>query len=206
MRLTLVLASGNPGKASEFKRLAEAGRDYVDILPADAVGGMPSVAEDTGTFSGNALKKARALAPRLPPGHWALADDSGLCVDALGGLPGVESAYFAGPEGGPSANLAKLVREMSNVPEGGRSAHFTCVLAVAKASGEEHLFEGRCDGRILPEPRGAGGFGYDPLFVPDGFEMTFAEMDAVQKNRISHRAAAWRQLARWARRSVRNPA
>jgi len=199
MKLTLVLASGNPGKAAEFRRFAAADGDIVEILSADAEGGMPSVTEDTGTFAGNALKKARALAARLPSGHWALADDSGLCVDALGGMPGVESAYFAGLAGDASANLAKLVRAMRGVPEGGRAAHFTCILAVSQASGMERVFEGRCEGRLLLEPRGAGGFGYDPLFVPSGFELSFAEMDAIQKNRISHRADAWKQLAQWAR-------
>jgi len=158
---------------------------------------MPAVVEDAGTFSGNAGKKARALRERLPAGSWALADDSGLCVEALGGAPGVESAHFAGPQADPAANLAKLVDALRGVPEGRRAAEFVCVLALSGPGGLERLFEGRCAGRLIREPRGRGGFGYDPLFVPDGCETTLAEMPAAQKNRVGHRGRAWAECAAW---------
>ena len=119
---------------------------------------MPHVVEDTGTFAGNARKKARALRERLPAGAWALADDSGLCVDALGGAPGVESAYYAGPQASGAENLAKLVAVMRDVPDVRRAAHFMCVLVLIGPGGEEHVFEGRCDGRLRREPLGGGRF------------------------------------------------
>jgi XTP/dITP diphosphohydrolase len=158
---------------------------------------MPPVAEDTGTFAGNARKKAQALRGRLPPGAWSLADDSGLSVDALGGAPGVESAYFAGPRASGAENLAKLVTLIRDVPDERRAAHFVCVLALVGPDGEEHVFEGRCEGTLRREPAGAGGFGYDPVFVPAGYSETFAELDNGVKNRISHRGRAWSELAAW---------
>jgi XTP/dITP diphosphohydrolase len=161
---------------------------------------MPAVVEDTGTFAGNARKKALALQAVLPPEAWVLADDSGVCVDALGGAPGVESAYYAGPEHDAAANLRKLADVMRDVPEGRRGARFVCVLVLRGPGGVEQVFEGRCEGRLVQEPVGGGGFGYDPLFVPEGFDRTYAEIDAATKNRISHRGRAWRELAEWLRR------
>lgn len=161
------------------------------------IGGMPSVVEDAGSFQGNAAKKARALAGRLPAGSWAMADDSGLCVDALGGGPGVESAYYAGPQGDPAANLAKLVRTVRDVPLAQRGAHFVCVLFLIGPGGVEASFTGRCPGRLALEPRGGGGFGYDPLFLTDGSSQTLAEMSEARKNQVSHRARAWAQCVGW---------
>jgi len=158
---------------------------------------MPAVVEDAGTFAGNARKKAVALRGRVAPDSWVLADDSGLCVDALGGGPGVESAHFAGPQADSAANLRKLVVAMQDVPEGRRGATFVCVLALLGPAGVDRLFEGRCAGRLVREPRGSAGFGYDPLFVPDGFEATLAEMPAAQKNRVGHRGRAWTECAAW---------
>ncbi|HXQ79672.1 MAG TPA: non-canonical purine NTP pyrophosphatase [Opitutaceae bacterium] len=198
--MKLYLATANANKAAEFRALADsvgAGRARIEIGSAAEVGGMPAVVEDAGTFSGNAGKKARALRERLPAGSWALADDSGLCVEALGGAPGVESAHFAGPQADPAANLAKLVDALRGVPEGRRAAEFVCVLALSGPGGLERLFEGRCAGRLIREPRGRGGFGYDPLFVPDGCETTLAEMPAAQKNRVGHRGRAWAECAAW---------
>ena len=195
--MKLYLASGNAHKVAELQALADTTNEAIKIVSAHLVGGMPPVAEDTGTFVGNARKKARALHERLPAGRWALADDSGLCVDVLGGAPGVESAYFAGPEGDGAANLHKLVGTMRDIPPEGRGAHFLCVLVLLAPDGAEHVFSGKAMGRLLREPRGGEGFGYDPLFVPDGQQQTFAEMDAAQKNRLSHRAQAWRELADW---------
>ncbi len=164
---------------------------------------MPEVAEDTGTFVGNARKKARALQEKLRGQGMAeacvLADDSGVCVDALDGGPGVESAYYAGPQGDSAANLRKLIEAMREVPDERRGAHFLCVLFVLTSTGEELVFEGVCGGRLLREPRGGAGFGYDPIFVADGFTQSYAELGDEVKNRISHRARAWARLAEWAR-------
>jgi XTP/dITP diphosphohydrolase len=204
--MVIYLASGNPHKVREFRELAESaeqacGRPKIEIKSASEVGGMPHVVEDTGSFTGNARKKAHVLHERLPAGSWALADDSGLCVDALGGAPGVESAYYAGPRASGAENLAKLVAVMRDVPDGRRAAHFVCVLVLVGPDGAEHIFEGRCDGRLDREPAGGQGFGYDPLFIPDGYEHTFAELEADVKNRLSHRGRAWAKLAEWAKQS-----
>jgi len=192
--MKLYLASGNAHKVQEFQALVDGSGLALEIVSAKAVGGMPAVVEDAGTFVGNATKKARALKAILPPDAWVLADDSGLCVDALGGAPGVESAYYAGPQGDSAANLAKLVEVMREVPEEKRGAHFVCVLMLIDGEGHERVFEGRCDGRLLREPRGGKGFGYDPLFVPEGYDKSFADLDDTAKNQLSHRGRAWQQL------------
>lgn len=199
--MKLFLASGNAHKVAELQTLAGLSNLPVEIVSARAVGGMPAVAEDTGTFVGNARKKALALRSRLAPEAWALADDSGVCVDALDGAPGVESAYYAGPQGDPAANLAKLVTTMRDVPAAQRGAQFRCVLFVAGPGGQEQIFEGMCAGTLLAEPRGGAGFGYDPLFVPAGFTQSYAELGDDVKNTMSHRAHAWMRLAAWLRAS-----
>lgn len=196
--MVIHLASGNRHKAQEMQRLADetpasAGRG-LRVVPAEK---MPPVVEDTGTFVGNARKKALALQAVLPPDAWVLADDSGVCVDALGGAPGVESAYYAGPQSDPAANLRKLAEVMRDVPEGKRGARFVCVLLLRGPGGAEQIFEGRCEGMLGREPRGGKGFGYDPLFVPEGFACTYAEISESEKNAISHRGRAWAQLATW---------
>jgi XTP/dITP diphosphohydrolase len=214
--MKIYLASGNAHKVQEFQAIADAtkaaGGAAVEFVSAKAAGGMPAVVEDAGTFIGNARKKARALyaqldaqaSPVSKDAIWVLADDSGICVDALGGAPGVESAYFAGPEGDSAANLRKLVRVMRDVPQGKRGAHFMCVLVLLgpgagkDGAGEiEQVFEGRCEGTLLVEPRGGAGFGYDPLFVPTGEKESLAELGEALKNRISHRARAARGLMGW---------
>jgi XTP/dITP diphosphohydrolase len=197
--MKLFLASGNAHKAAELQALADATKMPVEIVSARAVGGMPPVEEDTGTFVGNARKKALALRAKLPEDAWSLADDSGVCVDALGGGPGVESAYFAGPQGDFAANLQKLTRVMRDVQDGRRGAHFYCVLVLCGPGGVEDVFDGRCDGVLLVEPRGGQGFGYDPLFQPEGQTRSYAEMSDAEKNQLSHRARAWRRLAEWLR-------
>ena len=198
-RQRIVLASGNAHKAAEFAALAADSGLALDIQSAREAGGMPAVEEDTGTFEGNAQKKARALAARLPAGAWVLADDSGLCVDALDGGPGVESAYYAGPAGDPAANLRKLVATLREVPEARRGAQFRCVLHLIAGERGERVFEGKSAGRLLREPRGGAGFGYDPLFVPEGHDRSFAELGEAVKNGISHRSRAWAKLAEWLR-------
>jgi XTP/dITP diphosphohydrolase len=201
--MKLFLASGNAHKVAELQGLANESPAsrllHIEIVSARAVGGMPEVAEDTGTFVGNARKKALALRAKLPVDAWVLADDSGVCVDAIEGAPGVESAYYAGPQGDSAANLAKLVEVMRDVPDGKRGAHFLCVLLVAGPNGAEHVFEGICGGDLLRAPRGRAGFGYDPIFVPTGYTESYAELGEAVKSTLSHRARAWAKLAEWAR-------
>jgi len=196
--MDLFLASGNAHKVAEFGQLLAAApgglATKVRIRSAKEAGGMPPVVEDTGTFEGNALKKALALRSVIPDGAWALSDDSGLCVDELGGAPGVESAYYAGPQGDSAANLRKLVEVMAPVPEGRRSAHFRCLLCLVAPDGAHRYFDGRCPGRLAFVPAGGAGFGYDPLFIPEGHERSFAELGEAVKNRLSHRGRAWAQL------------
>ena len=197
--MVFFLASGNAHKVAELQSLADATGVPVSIRSARDAGGMPEVVEDTGMFIGNARKKAVALRPRVPADAWVLADDSGVCVDALDGAPGVESAYFAGPQGDSAANLAKLVDVMRGVPDARRRAQFRCVLFAFGPRGEEHVFDGECTGVLLHEPRGGAGFGYDPLFVPDGYTASYAELGDAVKKQISHRARAWAKLAEWLR-------
>ncbi len=175
---TLVLATHNPNKIREIGQL----------MPGWEIVGEDSAAEETAeSFAGNALIKARAVAARHS-GAWVMADDSGLSVDALGGAPGVRSARYAGKDGDSAANNALLLANLAGVSD--RRAHFTCAVALIAPTGEESVVEGRCDGRIQLSPTGAGGFGYDPLFVPDGFDRSFAELSADEKNAISHRGRA----------------
>jgi XTP/dITP diphosphohydrolase len=194
--LVIHLATGNAHKAREFQRLADESGAAVRIVPAAR---MPTVVEDAGTFAGNARKKAQALQALLPAEAWVLADDSGVSVDALGGAPGVESAYFAGPQHDAAANLRRLAEVMRDVPEGKRGAAFVCCLVLRGPGGVERVCEGRCAGVLGREPRGGGGFGYDPLFIPHGHTRTYAEIDEAAKNKISHRGRAWLMLADWLR-------
>lgn len=194
----LYLASGNAHKVGEFQTLlnlhAAPGTPSIRIHSAKELGGMPEVQEDTGTFEGNARKKAFALLEKVPEGAWALADDSGVCVDALNGAPGVESAYFAGPQADSRANLLKLTEVMRGVPAGKRGAHFYCLLCLVARGSGPHFFSGRCDGELLTEPREGGGFGYDPLFAPKGYDRSYAQLGDAVKHQISHRALAWKAL------------
>lgn len=192
----IYLATGNAHKVQEFQQLAEISGLAIEFVRPPM---MPQVVEDTGTFIGNARKKAAALKALLPPDAWVLADDSGLCVDALGGAPGVESAYFAGPAGDSKANLQKLTQVMRTVPSDKRTARFVCVLVLLRPGRLEESWTGCCEGVLLAEPAGVNGFGYDPLFVPAGETKTFAELSSATKNEISHRARAWAQMADYIR-------
>lgn len=169
----------------------------LEVFSPDSVGGMPDVVEDQDTFRGNALKKAEALVELIPADAVALADDSGLCVDALGGAPSVYSARYAGENATDSDNIDKLLVALDSVEEVNRRASFQCHLAVVFPSGKEIVFEGACSGRIIHERRGEHGFGYDPVFVPDGFERSFAELSNTEKAAISHRGNAMQQLVQW---------
>ena len=174
----LIVASHNAHKLREIGQ----------ILPGWEISGEDSGAEETAeTFVGNARIKARAIAPSHP-GAWVMADDSGLEVFALGGEPGVRSARYSGGDGDTPANNALLLKNLSGVTD--RRAQFTCAIVLVAPDGTEHEVEGHCPGRIAKAPSGAGGFGYDPLFVPDGYDKSFAELSADEKNAISHRGRA----------------
>jgi XTP/dITP diphosphohydrolase len=193
--MNLFLATSNEHKAAEFGALL-AGRGLTGIIvrPATAAGGMPPVEETAENFEGNAWLKARAMREQVGVGGWVLADDSGLEVDALGGAPGVRSARYAGEDATDAAHNARLLRELEGKTGAARRARFRCVLALMSPDGREETFSGACEGRIAESLAGKGGFGYDPLFVPEGYERTFAELGESVKNRISHRARAWELL------------
>jgi XTP/dITP diphosphohydrolase len=157
----------------------------------------PEVEESGATFLENAALKAVGIS-RVSTGL-ILADDSGLEVDVLGGQPGVLSARFAGPEADDAANNAKLLAELAGIPAGERSARFRCVMVLAEGGEVLADFSGTVEGRILETPWGAAGFGYDPLFVPEGCERSFAELGAAAKNQLSHRARALQEVVRWLR-------
>jgi XTP/dITP diphosphohydrolase len=185
----LVVASHNPGKVREIADLIAPWN-----LQAISVGelGLPEPDETEPTFVGNALLKARAAAAgaRLP----ALADDSGLCVEALDGAPGIYSARWAGPSKDFSLAMEEVHRRMRASGRPSRAAWFICALAIAWPDGVEASFEGRIDGELVWPPRGSRGFGYDPMFVPEGHSLTFGEMEPQAKHAMSHRARAFRQF------------
>ena len=182
---TLLIATNNPGKLREYETIL--GGLRIELCSLSGLGIETGIDETGETFEANAQLKASGFA-RLAQ-TVTLADDSGLEVDALGGAPGVLSARYAGPDSSDSDRVAKLLREMRGVRD--RAARFVCVIAVADEDGNVvGSARGACEGTIIDEPRGAHGFGYDPIFVPRGFDKTFAELDAGTKNRISHRSAA----------------
>jgi XTP/dITP diphosphohydrolase len=190
--MKIVLATNNRGKIAEIRAILEGHK--VEVLSmADIPGTPPEVVEDADTFAENALKKASAIAQWA--GMPALADDSGLVVQALGGGPGVHSARYAGKDGDSEANMELLLEKMDGVPEPERLAHFACVMVLAAPDGRSWESAGRVDGLITFEKRGAGGFGYDPVFFYIPADKTFAEMDAGEKNKVSHRARALEALA-----------
>ena len=186
-----VLASANPGKLRELASLLE---PYGLEVVSQAELGVASVPETGATFLENALLKARhaAATAQLP----ALADDSGIEVDALGGRPGVRSARYAGEGASDAANLARLLRELDGVPERRRTARYQCIVVWVRTADDPAPLTGTgtWEGRIALTPRGSGGFGYDPAFIPTGGERTAAELSAEEKNRVSHRAQALRAL------------
>jgi XTP/dITP diphosphohydrolase len=193
--LRLLIASTNPGKIREFRQMLTAGGgiDFSDLTQHRE---LPAVEETGRTFLANACLKATEYARSLK--MWALADDSGLAVDALEGKPGVYSARWAAMHDsgqGDADNNVLLIRQLARVPAERRTARFVCSLALADGQGRVILTaSGRVEGRILTEPRGSGGFGYDPLFMVDGLGKTTAELPADEKHRISHRGQALRRL------------
>jgi len=189
----LVLATANPHKVIELSRILAAERVEVELASLGDFSGAPDVAETGATFADNSLLKARAAAAYT--GLPSVADDSGLCCDALGGLPGVLSARWSGAHGDNASNLRLLLDQLSDVPDERRGAQFRCVAALVLPSGREQLSEGTLRGRLIREPRGSNGFGYDPIFVPAGEERSTAEMQAAEKDAISHRGRPLRGLA-----------
>ncbi|CAL9456997.1 RdgB/HAM1 family non-canonical purine NTP pyrophosphatase [Streptomyces albus] len=189
----LILATRNAHKVTELEAiLADAGID-LELVGADAYPEVPDVKETGVTFAENALLKAHALAQatKLP----AVADDSGLCVDVLGGAPGIFSARWAGRHGDDRANLELLLAQLSDIDTPHRAAHFECAAALALPDGTERVVAGQLRGTLRHAPAGSGGFGYDPILQPDGETRTCAELSAEEKNAISHRGKAFRALA-----------
>lgn len=186
--MRLVAATHNPGKAREIEALLDG---HYEVVTAGSLD-LPEPDETETTFTGNALLKARHAADRS--GLVALADDSGLSVTALGGAPGIFSARWAGPDKDFAHAMAQVEARLEEVGADDLSAWFTSALAVAWPQGPAVVVEGRVDGHLTFPPRGDRGFGYDPLFVPDGYSQTFGEMDPVAKDALSHRARAFAQL------------
>lgn len=204
MRPRLVLATRNSHKVGELRQILAASVPSLGAEMDSALVGAGDLAAlgltdpgdiaETGvTFAENALIKARAVAQAT--GLPAVADDSGLCVAVLGGAPGVFSARWSGRHGDDAANLALLLDQLADVPDGHRGAAFACAAALVVPGGEESVTEGRLDGTLLRVPRGTGGFGYDPVLLPDGESRSCAELSPAEKNAISHRGRAFRALA-----------
>jgi XTP/dITP diphosphohydrolase len=193
MTARLVLATLNPHKIAELERILADGKVAADLVSLGEFPGAPDVAETGATFAANALLKATAVAQFT--GLPAVADDSGFCVDALNGMPGVLSARWSGKHGDDEANLQLLLGQLADVPDERRGAHFTCAAALVLPAGRQHVSEGTVYGRVTRLPRGEHGFGYDPIFVPDRSELTTAEMTPEAKDAISHRGRALRALA-----------
>ena len=200
---TVVLATRNAHKVDEVARILGAAGLDVALVGVDAFPDVPEVAETGRTFQENALLKARAVAAAT--GHPAVADDSGLCVDALNGMPGLLSARWSGRHGDDAANLDLLLAQVADVPDERRTAAFVCAAAIALPDGRSDVVAGRLDGSLLRARRGTNGFGYDPVFVPTGGQRTTAELSAAEKDAISHRGRAFRGLVPVVRRLLAPP-
>ncbi|MDO5721952.1 MAG: RdgB/HAM1 family non-canonical purine NTP pyrophosphatase [Actinomycetaceae bacterium] len=200
----LALATGNPHKVQELAQILSSHWPQFDPqwVATMADYDLAEPVEDAVTFAGNALIKARALAnvSGLP----TIADDSGICVDVLGGAPGIFSARWCGHHGDSEANLHLLLNQLADVPAEHRGANFTCAAALVLPSGEEVVREGVVSGTLLTAPQGEGGFGYDPIFVPDGYQVTTAQLSAEEKNAISHRGKAFTALLPHLRRALQD--
>ena len=194
MSHTLVLATRNQGKITEFRRILDAlAPGAIELIGVDQFPDLIDVEETGSTFEENSLLKARytSHATGLP----AIADDSGLCVDALNGDPGIFSARWAGGHGNDRANLEKVLAQLKDIPDDKRTAHFICVASLVLPDGRHQVAEGRFDGHILHAPVGDNGFGYDPIFQPVGLSISSAQMSAEEKDLLSHRGKSLRSLA-----------
>ena len=190
----LLLATRNKGKIEEFRRILEdIAAGEIDLVGLDQFPQLHDVEETGSTFEENALLKARQMCAAT--GIPAIADDSGLCVDYLNGDPGIFSARWSGIHGDDLANTAKVLESLTGVPDEKRGAHFTCVAALALPDGRTHVEEAHFGGWILHSPIGEQGFGYDPIFRPDGFQISSAQMSAAEKDAISHRGKSLRAIA-----------
>ena len=191
---TLVLATRNQGKIREFRRILDAiSNGAINLLGLEEFPDTTDVEETGSSFIENAFLKARSICAET--GLPSIADDSGLCVDALDGAPGIYSARYAGVHGDDQANNAKLLLALKDIPEEKRSAHFTCAAALVLPDGREHVSEEIFEGSILFAPIGDQGFGYDPLFRPQGLAISSAQMSADEKDLISHRGKSLRAIA-----------
>ena len=194
MKHKLLLATRNHGKVIEFQRILEAiAPGEIELISLDSFPNLGDVEETGSSFQENALLKATQMSKAT--GLAAIADDSGICIDALGGAPGIYSARWAGVHGNDQANNEKVLDQLKDVTAEERGAHFTCVAALALPDGRTHTEEGRFLGEILNSPMGENGFGYDPIFKPRGFEISSAQMSPEQKDSLSHRGKALRALA-----------
>ena len=193
MAVRVVFATGNAHKVGEVQQILDSAGADIEVLSLAAWPDAPTPVEDGTTFAENALIKARAIAAHT--GLPAIADDSGLCVDALNGMPGIYSARWSGTHGQDLENVRLLLAQVQDVPVARRGAHFLCAAALVTPQGLERVVEGTIDGVLTTEPAGSGGFGYDPIFRPHGYEVTTAELEPEHKNAISHRGAAFRALA-----------
>lgn len=192
MSRRVVLATRNQGKVAELRRILASAELDVDLVGTDEFPELPEVPETGSSFAANALLKAKDVAERT--NLVAIADDSGLCIDALNGMPGILSARWAGNHGDDDANLRLVLAQLTDVPVNRRGAAFHCAAAVATPDGDERVVEGVLEGSIIEAPRGSNGFGYDPIFVPRGYVLTTAELTAAEKDAISHRGQAFRAL------------
>ena len=189
MRDKLIMATGNAGKVREIAAILA--DEYEEVISMKQAGISVEIIEDADSFLGNARKKALAISAVTD--YDVVADDSGLCVDGLGGRPGVYSARYS-KSGTDADNNQKLVKEVSLLDKEGRKAHYVCAIVLARKGKEIFSCEGTCDGCIITEPAGEGGFGYDPYFYLEKYGQTFGQMDPVKKNQISHRAVALQKL------------
>ena len=190
--LKIVIATNNNHKISEFRSCFEQKGIEAELIPIKDTGFTDEIVENADSFEGNAYIKAKALCEFT--GNIAISDDSGLCVDALGGAPGVYSARYSGEGATDDSNIDKLLCELSNVPPSERSARFVCVICVCRPDGEAIYLRGESEGIIIDERRGDGRFGYDPVFYCPDMNKTFAEMTSEEKNSISHRGRAIEKL------------
>lgn len=188
---TYILASKNSHKAEEIRNIF--GDGFSIITQTEAGAGDIEVIEDGTTFEENAAKKAETIMQAT--GKPCIADDSGLCVDFLGGAPGVLTARYAGEHATDAENIGKLLTALDGVPTQDRTARFVCVIAVARPGEATQLYRGECEGRILTERHGENGFGYDPIFYTETYQKSLAEVSAEEKNAISHRSRALRAMA-----------
>jgi len=202
-KLRMVLSSGNRDKLREVTQILSA--KWLEIVPLSDFPGAPDPKEGKDSLKDNALAKARVA--RDFTGLPAIGDDTGLAVDILEGKPGVLSSRYAGENATYADNVKKLLEVLQAIPKGQRTARFRCVIALALPDGSEKIFRGQCPGHIAFEPGGQGGFGYDPIFIPEGKKTSFAQLSPTLKNRLSHRGRALRSLKRYLRKMyLENPA